>query len=534
MVYMIPTYYIALDAFPLNANGKLSRKMLPAPDIREYRNAYVKPENEAEEMFCNAMAEVLGLEKVGADEDFFLIGGDSLTAIRMITACVEAGCFITVNGLYECRTAGNLAARFGQEKAGTPEELRRENEDAEKEPADLTAGQLFQLEMALNQKHPRVITYHVAMIFTLRPEVDTERLCAAAEKVLRNHPAFLSGFRREADGKVLQYYDESLFTPVETVRMTDEAFAAAKPTLIAPMDPLSGSLYRCSIIVTPSRNYFFCDFHHLIADEMSLSVFVREVADCYLDGDAKLPADYLYLILRDEKNARGEESERAVREHLAEVRKKENFGGRGILKQDLPGPETGTGVFYVPDAIRRSNECSARLFLTACAMAVAEMNGEDAAMVYANYHGRDAFLKNDSVNCYVTPVPVILNRRNGASPEEMLKDVTEQFDFGTAHCSFPYISENSDVLGNTVMFNYRNGTMNIGRFSKLCSDVYLCPKPANQPNCLVIAGIVGRNGSDELAFYCTYPEGLYSQNRIREFYGCFMKAVKKLTGKDRI
>ena len=532
--YMIPTYYIALKSFPQNANGKLSRKMLPAPDIREFRSAYVKPENEAEELFCGAMAEALGLEKIGADEDFFLIGGDSLTAIRMITACAEAGCFITVNALYECRTAANLAARFGHAKVKTEEEMRLENAEAEKEPAELTAGQLFQLEMALNQKHPRVITYHVAMIFTLRPEVDTGRLCAAAEKVLRNHPAFLSGFRREADGKVLQYYDESLFTPVETVRMTDEAFAAAKPALVRPMDPLSGSLYRCSIIVTPSRNYFFCDFHHLIADEMSLSVFVREVADCYLDGDAKLPADYLYLILRDEKNARSEDTERAVREHLAEVRKKENFGGRGILKQDLPGPETGTGVFYVPDALRRCSECSARLFLTACAMAVAEMNGEDAAMVYANYHGRDAFLKNDSVNCYVTPVPIILNRRDGGSPEEMLKDVTEQFDFGTAHCSFPYISENSDVLGNTVMFNYRNGTMNIGRFSKLCSDVYLCPKPANQPNCLVIAGIVGRNGSDELGFYCTYPEGLYSQNRIREFYGCYMKAVKKLTGKDLI
>ncbi|MCQ2457617.1 MAG: AMP-binding protein [Clostridia bacterium] len=532
--YMIPTYYIALDAFPLNANGKLSRKMLPAPDIREYRNAYVKPENEAEEMFCNAMAEVLGLEKVGADEDFFLIGGDSLTAIRMITACAEAGCFITVNGLYECRTAGNLAARFGQEKAGTPEELRRENENAEKEPADLTAGQLFQLEMALNQKKPRVITYHAAMIFTLQPGVDTERLRAAAEKALRNHPAFLSGFRKDASGKVCQYYDESLFTPVGTVTMTDEAFAAAKPALVTPMDPLSGSLYRCSIIVTPSHNYFFCDFHHLIADEMSLSVFVREVADRYLDSGAELPADRLYLILRDEKQARNEETARATREHLAAVRKKEHFSGRGILKQDLPGPETGTGVFYVPDAFQRSDGYSARLFLTACAMSVAEMNGEDAAMVYSNYHGRDTFLKNDSVNCYVTPVPVILNSRDGRSPAEMLNDVREQSDYGAAHCSFPFILENSDVLGNTVMFNYRNGTMNIGRFSALCSDVYLCPKPAGQPNCLVIAGIVGRHGSDELGFYCTYPEGLYSKNRIREFYECFVSAVKKLTGKDRV
>lgn len=530
--YMIPTYYIPLEAFPQNANGKLSRKMLPVPDIREFRNTYVKPENEAEEMFCGAMAEVLGLEKVGADEDFFLIGGDSLTAIRMITACAEAGCFITVNGLYEYRTAKNLAARFGHEKAKTGEELRLENAAAEKEPAELTAGQLFQLEMALNQKSPQIITYHVAMIFTLRPEVDTGRLREAAEKVLRNHPAFLSGFRRDATGKVLQYYDESLFTPVGIVTMTDEAFAAARASLVTPMDPLSGSLYRCSIITTPSGNHFFCDFHHLIADEMSLSVFVREVADCYFDSDAELPPDHLYLILRNEQNARDGEAEQATRERLEAVRKKEHFSGKGILKQDLPGPETGTGVFYVSDAFQRSNGYSARLFLTACAMAVAEMNGEDAAMVYSNYHGRDTFLKNDSVNCYVTPVPIILNRGDGRSPSEMLNDVREQFDFGAAHCSYPFMLENSDVLANTVMFNYRNGTMDIGRFAGLCRDIYLCPKPADQSNCLVIAGIVGRHGSDDLGFYCTYPEGLYSKNRIREFYGCFKKAVNKLTEKD--
>lgn len=532
--YMIPTYYIALKSFPLNANGKLSRKMLPAPDIRKFRNAYAEPENETEKLFCGAMAEALGLEKIGADEDFFLIGGDSLSAICMITACAEAGRFITVNELYECRTARSLAARFGHKEAKIAEEMRLENADAEKEPAELTAGQLFQLEMALNQKSPRVITYQVAMIFTLRPEVDTGRLRAATEKVLKNHPAFLSGFRRDTTGKVLQYFDESLFTPVETVNMTDEDFAAAKPSLVTPMDPLSGSLYRCSIIATPSRNYFFCDFHHLIADEMSLSVFVREVAECYLDSDKELPADYLYLILQDEKKARSKETAKATHEHLTAVRKKENFSGRGILKQDLPGPETGTGVFYVPDALQRSSGYSSRMFLTACAMAVAEMNGEDAAMVYSNYHGRDSFLKNDSVNCYVTPVPVILNCAEGRSSEEMMDDVLEQLNFGTAHCSFPYMLENRSVLGNTVMFNYRNGTMNIGHFSELCSDVYLCPKPANQPNCLVIVGIVGRNASDKLGFYCTYPEGMYSPNRIREFYGCFMKAVKKLTGKDLV
>lgn len=172
------------------------------------------------------------------------------------------------------------------------------------------------------------------------------------------------------------------------------------------------------------------------------------------------------------------------------------------------------------------------MFLTACVMAVADMNGEDCAMIYSNYHGRDDSLKKNSVNCYVTPVPILLNCRDGRNPEEMMNDVKEQFEFGTAHCDYPSILDNKELLVNTVMFNYRNGTMNIGLFAKLCNEVYLCPKTKNQPNCLIIAGIVGQPGSDRLGFYCTYPEGVYSENAIQKFYGCYVKAIEKL--KERV
>ena len=167
-------------------------------------------------------------------------------------------------------------------------------------------------------------------------------------------------------------------------------------------------------------------------------------------------------------------------------------------------------------------------------MATARMNGEESALVYSNYHGRDDFLKNDSITCYVTPVPILLDCREGRSAEEMMNDVRAQFDFGAAHCNCAHILENRDVLQNTVMFNYRNGTMDIGSFAGLCNEVYLCPKPADQPNCLVIAGIVGQPGSDNLEFYCTYPKGVYSEEAIRHFYDDFTAAVHQLTGKEEI
>lgn len=526
--YMIPTYYVGMDAFPTNENGKASRKMLPKPDIRSFRNIGAGPANAAERVFCKAMADVLGLSEVGTQEDFFLIGGDSLTAIRLLTACAKEGYYITVNGLYACRTAEKLAERFGADKMGSAETLRQENAAASKKPQALLAGQKFQMEMAVGQKAPEIITYHVAMVFGLRPEVDIAKLKLAAEKVLRHHPAFLSGFLRDENGEIRQYYDEDLFAPVETVSMTDEEFARKKPVLTSPMDPFGGRLYRCQIIETPSGNYFFYDFHHLIADEMSASLFLRQVAVCYFDGSAALPADPLYRIMAAEEAVETEEYAREISAFSEAVRQKQNFPGKGIFKQDLSGPETGTGIFQIPNAFVRSAKCTNRLFLTACAMAVAEMNGEEGAVVYSNYHGRDDWLKNDSVNCYVTPVPIVLDCRPGRRAKDMLQDVREQFDFGAAHCASPFILDNRDVLGNTVMFNYRDGTMDLGSFAKLIRDVYLCPKPIDQPNCLVIAGVTGRPGSDALGFYCTYPAGLYSEDQIRRFYQHFASAFEKL------
>jgi hypothetical protein len=108
--YMVPTRFVTLDALPRTQNGKIDRKALPAPGAAAPREAAAAPRTPSEAMVLGVFREVLGRGDVGADGNFFDLGGDSLMAARMVLRLrVASGVDVPLRVLFERQTVAGLA-----------------------------------------------------------------------------------------------------------------------------------------------------------------------------------------------------------------------------------------------------------------------------------------------------------------------------------------------------------------------------------------------------------------------------------------
>ena len=121
--YMIPTAWMKLDALPLTANGKVDRRALPDPDSQrpEMTSAFIAPRTAVEREIAEVWQEVLGLEAVGIDDNFFDLGGHSLHALRVHTKlCAKFGDGLTLVQLFQYPTISALAGLLTQKTTDEP------------------------------------------------------------------------------------------------------------------------------------------------------------------------------------------------------------------------------------------------------------------------------------------------------------------------------------------------------------------------------------------------------------------------------
>ncbi|MGC0317833.1 amino acid adenylation domain-containing protein, partial [Kitasatospora acidiphila] len=286
--YMVPTAYLALDALPLTANGKLDRAALPAPEATAAGTGR-GPRTPWEEVLCRLVAEVLGLPRVGIDDDFFDLGGHSLLATRLVSRIRGTlGAELTIRAVFEHPTVAGLArALDGADRARAA--LRPM---ARPEPLPLSYAQ--QRLWFLNRLDEQGGMYNIPLAIRLSGALDVAALEAALNGVVARHEALRTVFP-EVDGEPCQVVLPSARLEL-THRLAEESGLPGALVEVAGQGfdlavelPLRAVLFGLG----SDEHVLLLVLHHIAGDGWSLAPLLRDLEAGYLGRElAELPVQY--------------------------------------------------------------------------------------------------------------------------------------------------------------------------------------------------------------------------------------------------
>nr|WP_267898529.1 non-ribosomal peptide synthetase [Actinomadura sp. WAC 06369] len=304
--YMVPAAVVVLDAMPLNPNGKLDRAALPEPDFSGAATAR-GPRDAREEILCGIFADVLGLPRVGIDDGFFDLGGDSLKATRVVARARAAlHAELPVRALFETPTVAGLAAHAASAAAAGP--ARPALRAAAERPDPLPVSPAQERLWFLNRFEGRTATYNMPIPLRLTGAVDVGAMRAALRDVVARHEPLRTVFG-DADGEPHQVVlpADAVEVPF-TVADADPAdphgalfMDAARGFDLAAEPPLRAHLYRLGAAAGSGEDehLLMLVLHHIAGDGWSMAPLARDVITAYLarrDGGAPewapLPVQY--------------------------------------------------------------------------------------------------------------------------------------------------------------------------------------------------------------------------------------------------
>src|SRR5690606_15489850 len=173
--YMVPGAITVLDALPLTPMGKVDRRALPAPDFGARPGVHRGPSTLREETLAALFAEVLGLDAVGVDENFFALGGDSIISIQLVSRARAAGLRFSARDVFERKTVAALAAVA----ADAADDAVTELPGGGVGPVDVTP-----IVGAMLEQGPTWTRYGQAALLTLPPGSDATQLIPAVQALL--------------------------------------------------------------------------------------------------------------------------------------------------------------------------------------------------------------------------------------------------------------------------------------------------------------------------------------------------------------
>ncbi|MFI7406724.1 amino acid adenylation domain-containing protein [Streptomyces sp. NPDC049541] len=407
--YMVPSAFVALGRLPLGPTGKLDRKALPEPEF--LGETYREPRTEAEKIITAAYADVLGVERVGVDDDFFAVGGDSLRSIQVVARARARGLELSTREIFECRTAARLAEVAATRTTRVPVLAELEGGGVGPMPLQPVARQVFEYGGGMNR-------FAMSMVLELPTDIDAGGLAATLDAVLDRHDLLRARLVR-GDEPSLDVRPAGTVRAADLIHRVDcdgrwdepSSLQAAKAELdasVGRLDPEAGTMADFVWFAASSGpGRLLVVLHHLAVDGVSWRILMSDLAEAWQQvrsGKApELPAVGTSArrwasALQDEAFSPRREAELTYWRDLLEA-SNPPLGTRvfdpavdvwstlDTVRAQLPAEVTEAVLTTLPAAFKGTGT---DVLLAALALAVNRWRGEDrSTLVRLEGHGRE-------------------------------------------------------------------------------------------------------------------------------------------------
>jgi amino acid adenylation domain-containing protein len=280
--YMHPSFFLQLDEFPLNLNGKINRKQLPLPEEMLYaKMPFDAPETELELKIAAIWKEVLSLKRISVTNSFYELGGHSLSATKVVSLLYrELGKEITLKKFLQHATIRQLATYFNnlEEKSYDPIPLAPKLQGY---PLSNAQNRLFILNQTLQNKS----VYNMNGVYKVDARMDINLLQEAFSRIVRRHEILRTVFVSTGGMLVQQVLNDDAVTMIviEAADMEDEQLqkallhSAEKEYNLATYPLFDLHLFKCG----GKEDILQFTIHHIISDGWSSAIILHEVALLY-------------------------------------------------------------------------------------------------------------------------------------------------------------------------------------------------------------------------------------------------------------
>ncbi|WP_457925543.1 non-ribosomal peptide synthase/polyketide synthase [Pseudomonas aeruginosa] len=540
--YMVPAQWLALERMPLSPNGKLDRKALPAPEVSVAQAGYSAPRNAVERTLAEIWQDLLGVERVGLDDNFFSLGGDSIVSIQVVSRARQAGLQLSPRDLFQHQNIRSLAlaAKAG---AATAEQGPASGEVA------LAPVQRWFFERAIpNRQH-----WNQSLLLQARQPLDGDRLGRALERLQAQHDALRLRFREER-GAWHQAYAEQAGEPLWRRQAgSEEALLALCEEAQRSLDLEQGPLLRALLVdMADGSQRLLLVIHHLAVDGVSWRILLEDLQRLYADLDADLgPRSSSYQTwsrhLHEQAGARLDELDywQAQLHDAPHALPCENPHGalenrhERKLVLTLDAERTRQLLQEAPAAYRTQvND----LLLTALARATCRWSGDASVLVQLEGHGREdlgeAIDLSRTVGWFTSLFPLRLTP--AADLGESLKAIKEQLrgvpDKGVGYGLLRYLAGEEAAARLAALPQPRITFNYLGRFDRQFDGAALLVPAtesagAAQDPCAPLANwlsIEGQVYGGELSLHWSFSREMFAEATVQRLVDDYARELHAL------